>query len=257
MGFLLAGFVFWRRGKEEHYSEIQLMDGFLLSFLVGVLGARIGFVIFQWERFGLHPFAWLDFFGRPGLQGVFFLVFATSFLKSFAKKKKWDVYEVLDFWSLSLVAWTAMTSFGQFLTGIGAGKFTDSSLGVVLAGSIQKTHPVQLYSVVLLSLLYWYLSWSESRYRTFEWYRLGKKAAQTGFMLSNFWIFYALISAFLLFFRLPEFILFGRAFDGWIYGFMLLVGVRTLLGRSDKPLLPESFKAKFSFRRKKIDEQEI
>lgn len=246
LGFFLAGFVFWRRGKEEHYSEIQLFDSFLLSFIVGTLGARIGFILLHWDRFGIDVLRWINFWGYPGLQNTVFLIVATFFMQYFATKKKWDTFEVLDFWSLSLTMWLLMTSIGEFLSGTGRGNITESFVGIIFPGSIEKTHPVQLYAIIFFLGLYAYLNWAESRYRTFEWYRLGKKAAQTGFLMSNFWIFWALFSSVMLFFRLPEFTVRGMVLDGWVYGVMLFLAVRMLLGRSDKPLFPVSFRERWS-----------
>lgn len=250
LGFFITGFTFWRRGKEEHYSEIQLFDGFLLSFLVGWLGSRASFIIFHWDRFGLDPFQWFNFLGNPGSHKLVLLIISTLFLNNFSIKKKWDHYEVLDFWSLSLTMWMVVTSLGEFLAGTARGYATSSFLGMVFPGAIDKTHPVQLYSLIFFLLLHLYLGWAENNYRTFEWYRLGKKAAQTGFMISNFFIFLALFSLTMLFFRLPEFVLMGRTLDLWIYLAIFFFGLKTLLARSDKPLLPVSFKEKL-FNKKK------
>lgn len=254
LGFLLTGFAFWRRGKEEHYSELQLFDGFLLSFVIGFLGARASFIIFNWDRFGFDPMQWLNLLGNPGSQKLVLLIVSTLFLSSFAKKKKWDNFEILDFWSLSLTMWMIVTSFGEFLAGTARGYITNSQIGIVFPGSIDKTHPVQLYSLGFFILLHMYLSWAENNYRTFEWYRLGKKAAQTGFLISNFFIFFSLFSLAMLFFRLPEFVIMSRTLDVWIYLLIFFFGVRMLLGRSDKPFLPVAFRERF--KKKNKEEQD-
>lgn len=252
LGFFVTGFTFWRRGKEEHYSEIQLFDGFLLSFLVGFLGSRVSFIIFHWDRFGLDLFQWLNFIGNPGSHKLVLLVVSTLFLNNFAKKKKWDNYEVLDFWSLSLTMWLMVTSLGEFLAGNARGYLTNSFIGVIFPGAIDKTHPVQLYSLIFFLLLHWYLTWAENNYRTFDWYRLGKKAAQTGFMISNFFIFLALFSSVMLIFRLPEFVMMGKTLDLWFYLVIFFFGIKTLLARSDKPLLPVALQERL-FKKKRKD----
>ena len=253
LGFLITGFVFWRRGKEEHYSETQLFDGFLLSFLVGFLGARASFIFLHWDRFGFNIGQWLNFTGNPGAQGLVFIIVATLFLGSFSKRKKWDTFEILDFWSLSITIWLVINSLSELLSGSATGRLTNGPIGIVFPGSIEKTHPVQIYSLLFFSALYIYLAWAEGKYRTFEWYRLGKKAAQTGFMISSFFIFFSLFSALMLFFRLPEFVFAGKSFDLWIYALIFFFGVRMLLARSDKPLLPVSLREKF-FKKKKQEE---
>lgn len=246
VGFLLSGFAFWRRGREEHYSEWQLFDGFLLSFLVGGIGARLGFVLLHWQQFGWNLLEWFNLTGNPGSHDLLFLIIATLFLHRFALRKKWDAFEILDFWSISLTIWLIFNSLADFVSGAGRGKFTDWPIGLIFPGSIDKTHPVQLYLFVLFLGLYFYLVWAESRYRIFEWYRLGKKSAQTGFLISNFWLFFSLISAFTLLVRLPEFVVFGWSLDLWLYLLGAVIGVQVLLNRSDKPLLPNSLKQRFS-----------
>jgi prolipoprotein diacylglyceryltransferase len=242
IGLLVAGFVFWGRGKEEHYSELQLFDGLLLSFVAGAIGARIGFILLHFSQFGWNLFSWLNIVEHPGKLDVVFLIVSTLYMYRFALRKKWDAFEVLDFWSLALTAWLFFTSIASFFAGTGRGKFTDLFVGMVFPGSIEKTHPVQLYFALFYVLLYFYLTWAESRYRIFEWYRMGKKSAQTGFLISTFIIFLSLFSALMLLFRLPEFVIGGWALDIWLYIFGVFFGFRLLLKRSDKTLFPRSAK---------------
>jgi prolipoprotein diacylglyceryltransferase len=246
IGFLLSGFAFWRRGKEEHYSELQLFDGFLLSFLVGALGARLGFVLLNLGKFGWSVFEWFNLVDYPGTLDVMFLVSSTYFMYRFAVRKKWDAFEVLDFWSIGLTVWLLFSSLADFVAGAGRGKFTDWFVGVIFPGAIEPTHPTQLYFVVFYLLLYLYLHWSESRYRIFEWYRMGRKSAQTGFLISTFLIFYSLFSSLMLLFRLPELVIGNWSLDFWVYLLGAIVGLQLLLRRSDKPLLPSSFRERFS-----------
>jgi hypothetical protein len=44
---------------------------------------------------------------------------------------------------------------------------------------------------------------------------------------------------------LPEFKLGSLTLDGWLYLGGMLLGVKILLRRSDKPLLPNAFKKRF------------
>jgi len=41
---------FWRKGREEHFPEDELFDGYLLALLVGVVASRLGFIVFSfWQ----------------------------------------------------------------------------------------------------------------------------------------------------------------------------------------------------------------
>jgi prolipoprotein diacylglyceryltransferase len=44
IGFFLSGFVLWRKAREEHYSEAQLFDGFLLSTAAAFIFGRLGHI---------------------------------------------------------------------------------------------------------------------------------------------------------------------------------------------------------------------
>lgn len=253
LGFFVSGFAFWRRGKEEHYGEVALFDGFVLSFLVGTLIARLGFIFVHFDRFGFNIGQWFDLVGNSGTIDLFFLIGAVTFFLWYAKRHKWDAYEVLDFWTIGISFWFIFVSLADFFSGSSLGKFTELPWGIAFPGTIQPSHPVQLYGVLFFLGLYWYLSWAESRYRTFDWYRLGRKAAQTGFLLSNFLIFYGFFSLVMLLVRLPVVVLGGVAFDGWIYLMIIFYGVWLLLRRSDKPLIPQSFQRKVQ---KKMIERE-
>ena len=186
VAFLLSSFIYWRKGKEEHYGEGEFFDGFILATLVGFVVGRIGFIAFNFSRFGFSLVQWLDIFAYPGVSGGVAIIAASVYLYHFAAKNKWDVFEVLDFWVVALSGSLAVANIGMFFDGTNAGTITHLPIGVVFPGLVEPRHPVQLYSAVFFLIMTIYLSKVEYRYRTFEWYRAGKKTAQTGFLLSVF-----------------------------------------------------------------------
>src|SRR5579859_813677 len=62
IAFFAVGYVYWQKGREEHYQEDELFDGFLLAFLWGLLWGRIGFIVLHFAHFGFQPLRWLDMF---------------------------------------------------------------------------------------------------------------------------------------------------------------------------------------------------
>lgn len=177
-------FAFWRKTKEEHYDEMMVFDGILLSLVAGFILARAVFILTFFERFGWNIVAWFDIVTQPGFNVTALFVGSALYLFRYSIRKKWDAYEMLDFWSVGMSIALAFIWFGYWLAGIGFGIATQMPWGMVFPGLLEPHHPVQLYYVGFFIVLSWYLSWVEYRYRTFKWYRAQKNTAQTGFLIS-------------------------------------------------------------------------
>jgi len=186
-------FIFWRKGREEHYSEFEVMDAFLLTFLLGLLVGRIGFIITQFSYFGLDVIKWIDIGNHPGFSWSLGLIGAGLYLYRLADLNKWDTFEILDFWIQAVSLSLSIFYLGLFFDGSAYGAPTDMPWGVVFPGLVEKHHPLQLYLSVFYFALFTYISRVEYRYRTFNWYRGNKNTAQTGFLIS---VFIIAVSAF-------------------------------------------------------------
>lgn len=241
IALIVGMFVFWRKGKEEHYDEMELFDGLFLGQLLGIVAARIVFILLNFNRFGLDIIAWVDVFSNPGFTLMVFFVVSGFYLYRFAVKKKWDAFEILDFWVLSVAVSQIFVWIGYFLEGIFFGTPTQLPWGVVFPGVFEKHHPIQIYQLIFYLVLAWYLSWVEYRYRTFEWYRRGKNTAQTGFLLSVFMITNGFMYLVYSFITVPSMILYGVPVDSVLAALLLVVGLITLFLRSGRQL--------FSFKR--------
>ena len=234
LALLASSFTFWRKGKEEHYDLFSLFDAFIGSGLLGVLLGRLAFVLFNWSVFKNDWTLLFNFNQLPGNQPLLALFASAWFLSRTAKKRKWDPFEILDFWVTAVSIGMVFIYLGFFLDGSYIGQLTNLPWGIVMPGTFEKSHPVQLYFAVFFLVLFIYLSRVEYRYRTFEWYRQGKKTAQSGFLLSMFLI---LASAFYLLMTtvsLPSMLLAGRAIDAIVYTLTLVLGVILLLRRSGR-----------------------
>lgn len=236
IAFLATSFIFWRRGKEEHYKEDQLFDGYLLSILVGLIAARIGFVALNFTQLGFSPLAWVDVFSHPGVSSWAGLLGGALYLKRYAKASKWDVYEILDFAATGLSLGAVFVWIGQFLEGSSVGTATTLPWGVRFPGLLEPHHPIQLYVAVFYLLLFWYLSWAEFHYRTFSWYRIGKRTAQTGFLICVFVIASSLFFLAISMMRPPGADLFGVSMERILLSISLLVGILLLYVRSGRAL---------------------
>ncbi|MEA2056682.1 MAG: prolipoprotein diacylglyceryl transferase family protein [Patescibacteria group bacterium] len=240
IAFVSSAFVFWRRGREEHYSEAKLIDAFLLSLLFGVAIGRIAFIVFNFSSFGWNILDWLNIVQKPGSQLFFVLIGAVLHLTVFAQKNKWDQFEILDFCAQVLVVGLLWINIGYFFEGIRFGLSTELPWGIVFPGVFEKRHPIQLYYAAFHFIFGKYLTWLEFNYRTFEWYRGGKKTAKTGFLFISFLLIYSLFSFLLSFLQTPSLVVADLQLDVWLYLTQFVIGVWLLLKRSNRALF--SFK---------------
>ncbi|MDA1079609.1 MAG: prolipoprotein diacylglyceryl transferase [bacterium] len=234
LAVVAALYVFWRKGREEHYEERELFDTFFLAGLVGVLSARISFIVLNAADFGFSLSKWLDLGQFPGMIGKIGLLAATLVLLRQAKRYKWDVFEVLDFWILSLTTGFVFLYLGFFFAGTGMGNTTTLPVGIVFPSVLEPHHPVQLYATLFFFALSWYLWKVEKKYRMFRWYRASKTGAETGFLVGVF----AVTSGFfftLLSFITPATLVFaGLGWDWLAFVLLMLFGFFVLFTRSGR-----------------------
>lgn len=237
IAFFFAAFIFWRKGREEHYNLFEIFDAFLLSLIFAFVMGRIFFVAINWSQFSSSWWQIFDIVHKPGNELFLALLSSAFYLYRYAHKRKWDAFEILDFWATAVSLGLCFVYIGFFLAGSYGGQFTSLPWGIVMPGNFEKTHPVQLYFVVFYLALFWYLSRMEYQYRTLEWYRKGKKTAQSGFLLSNFLICLGGFYLVMIPFRLPSVVIGGINFDPYINLFLFVLGIMILYHRSGRSLI--------------------
>jgi len=227
-------YVFWRKGREEHYEERQLFDTFFLAVLVGLVVARASFIILHASDFGFSLSKWLDLGLQPGMIGKIGLFAATAVLLRQAKKYKWDVFEVLDFWILGLTTGFIFLFLGHFFDGTGLGVVTTLPVGMVFPSVVEPHHPVQLYATVFFICLSIYLWRAEKKYRMYRWYRASKTGAETGFLVGVFSVTTGFFFTLLSFITPAELVFGGSNWDWLAFLLLMLFGFAVLFVRSGR-----------------------
>jgi len=235
-------FAFWHKTKEEHYDEMVVFDGILVSLFFGFILARAVFIFTYFDQFGWNFFSWIDVLSKQGFNLTALFVGSGIYLYRYAKKKKWDAYEMLDFWSVGMSISLAIIWFGYWLSGIGFGTATNLPWGMVFPGLQVPHHPVQLYYVLFFGLLGFYLSWVEYRYRTFLWYRGNKNTAQTGFLIGVLLLTTGLFGTAMLAITIAPAHIIGIRLDALAALFLVASGAWTLYDRSDQDFFKTKFK---------------
>lgn len=236
VAFITICFLFWRKGKEEHYELSELFDVFFVSWIFGFLAGRAAYISLHQDLFGMQVGKWFDIITYPGFTGLVAIVVAGVYLYVRARKNEWDSFELLDFFSLAVVNGMVLMYIGQFLDGAGMGHATQLPMGVLFPGMQEAHHPTQLYLAASFFIVARLLSKFEYRYRSFSWYRAGKKTAQTGFLTSVFLLSSGLILFVASMLKPAVFMVSGIGFDPLIAGVLFCTGAWMLFVRSGRSL---------------------
>ncbi len=174
LGFFFGSFVIWKKGKEEHYEETQLLDGMLLTSLLSLLGARLGFVMSQWPE----KIKFLDLVANPGFSWQAALITGLISLVFYCQKQKWDFFKVADFVVFGLVLGLILVFLGRFVS---------------IFNSKDWRSFILLAQVLMFMVFYFLLLYFDKNYRTFAWYKNKRGEAAPGFLVLVFLIFTSVV----------------------------------------------------------------
>lgn len=156
LAFLASVFVSWRVAKVYDISEEKIFDLAIITFLGGIIGARIYFVAFNWSFFSdlekvvlINRYPGLSFWG--GLVGGAFVLWF------FAKKFKLDFWQIVDFAAVGFLAGLILGDIGCFLGGCSYGAVSTLPIATPVVGLIGKRLPVALFEAVLIGVTFAYL----------------------------------------------------------------------------------------------------
>lgn len=227
---------FWAKKKGLTSSSETILDLVFWSFIGGVLGARIFYVlVYNLPYFLDYP---LQIFavwnGGMSIHGGL-IGGAIGFLL-FCKKKKLDAMKFADISVVALALGMALGRLGNFVNGELPGRVTDHSIGMDF-GDGENRHPAQLYAVAkdlilftMFSFVLWKIQWKK----------------YTGLVISCFLMAYAVFRFTVEFFREPDaqlgfivsWITMGQILSLILFG----VGLTLLIFRYNNPLSSESKK---------------
>lgn len=150
LAFLVAVFISWRLAHLYDLNEEKILDLAILTFFGGILGARIFFVGTNWELFGTFYKAIL--LNRyPGLSFWGGLVGGSLTLYFFARRTKFNFWQIADFAGVSLLIGIVLGDLGCFLGGCAYGVTSNLPLAFPVVGVMGKRFPVSvLESMILL-----------------------------------------------------------------------------------------------------------
>jgi phosphatidylglycerol---prolipoprotein diacylglyceryl transferase len=171
LGFIMAIFIIQRLAKNK-LNEAQkqgLMDMLFWSFIGGIIGARLWFVLLSLNYFAKDPievfYIWQ---GGQSIQGGFIGGFLTAYLyyKFKAQKLQLPFLQTYDWAALALPVGQAIGRWGNFFnteafgkpTNLAWGLFVPTSLRPVGYATSQSFHPTFAYEsfyLLLVALFLW------------------------------------------------------------------------------------------------------
>lgn len=154
LGFLLALFLVWRLSRAWDLDEEKTLDLTLLTFLGGLIGARLFFAGANFSYFSGNLLNVLLFYKAPGFSfmGGFLGGWLTLFF--FARRFKADFWQFSDIALVGFFGSLILADLGCFFGACNVGTVTKSFLGVSMTGMIGRRWPVQLFEALLLLVIF-------------------------------------------------------------------------------------------------------
>lgn len=153
-GFLFGVFLVWRLARAWDLNEEKILDLTILTFLGGLIGARVYFILDNFPLFGTELSKWILFHKYQGFSFWGALLGGFIALKYFAKKFKLNFWQALDFASVGLLGGLIFYTLGCFFGGCNIGGVSKLFFAVPMVGALGKRIPVQvLESVLILFIL--------------------------------------------------------------------------------------------------------
>jgi len=183
-----------KKSKEKILSQDELYSLFIYIIVSGIIGARLLFVFSNPQDFVLDPMSVFKLW-EGGLTYYGGFISAAIFVLAYVRIKKISILKLGDFFAPALALGHAIGRIGCFFAGCCYGKETNVAWSVVfrdknsLAVLGVHLHPTQLYesfgNFLIFFLLYFY----------------SKKEHKKGFLVSFYFISYAVLRFVVEFFR--------------------------------------------------------
>lgn len=161
LGLFLSLYFWWKMGRDEHWDEIALFDGFFLSLIAFGVGGRLGYVILHPGSVGTLQRS-LAILAYPGVNVVGGVVASLILMIMFARAHDWQEWKVADAFVVTLASVMILAGLGGVLNG---------SIGV-WQGDLW----VVLWAVVSFAIV----SRVRKNFRFYAWYKGESSMAQEG-----------------------------------------------------------------------------
>ncbi|WP_042271517.1 prolipoprotein diacylglyceryl transferase [[Clostridium] dakarense] len=144
-GMILGTLIAIKEAKRVGIKEDDVLDLAIFAIPVGLLGARLYYVIFNWEYYSQNVSQILNFRGGGmAIHGALIGGILTGYI--FTKIRNIDFWKMADTVLLGMPLAQAIGRWGNFINGEAHGGPTDLPWGIVVDGV--KVHPTFLYESI-------------------------------------------------------------------------------------------------------------
>jgi phosphatidylglycerol:prolipoprotein diacylglycerol transferase len=177
LGLFVGLYFWWKMGRDEHFDEIALFDGFFLSLLIYFVAGRVGYVITHLSEVGTL-YRSLAILAYPGISSVIGIIAVFGFILLFARSHDWDIWKVLDAVSVTLASIFIFGGIGGLLNGTNPGN--PVSWGLIYPGDTATRIPVDLWIILWSLITFAIVSRVRKNFRFYSWYKGESSTAQEG-----------------------------------------------------------------------------
>jgi phosphatidylglycerol:prolipoprotein diacylglycerol transferase len=152
---LLATMISVKRAPSHDLTEDDVTDTVLWMLPIGVIGARVYYVLFNLSYYDSLAEAVNIRAGGLAIHGG--LIFGMATVFAVCRHKKLSTLNMLDLFMPSVALAQSIGRWGNFFNGEAHGGPTDLPWGILVDGV--KVHPTFLYESIWCLLLFIFLSW--------------------------------------------------------------------------------------------------
>ena len=166
LGAMLAIIVSYYRSQKHDLKNDDVLDVAIIALPVGIIGARIYYVIFSWnELYRYNPVQVFNIRGG-GLAIHGGLIFGVLAAYLVCRKKRISFLEVADLILSTVALAQSIGRWGNFFNEEAYGRTTNLPWALIVNG--QKVHPTFLYESIWCFLLFLFLIYWDNHHRKFR-----------------------------------------------------------------------------------------
>ncbi len=166
LGAMLAIIISYYRSQKHDLKNDDVLDVAIIALPVGIIGARIYYVIFSWnELYRYNPVQVFNIRGG-GLAIHGGLIFGVLAAYLVCRKKRISFLEVADLILPTVALAQSIGRWGNFFNEEAYGRTTNLPWALIVNG--QKVHPTFLYESIWCFLLFLFLIYWDNHHRKFR-----------------------------------------------------------------------------------------
>lgn len=149
-GFIVGVFLIWRLSRAWDLEEESILDFTLLTFLGGLVGARIYYVIENIRFFVPFIFRIVLINKYPGFSFWGAILGGWLTISYLARSRKVDFWQIADIASIGFLGSLVLADLGCFLGGCDIGIKSNLFFSVKMVGILGNRFPTQVLEAILL-----------------------------------------------------------------------------------------------------------